>query len=77
MVEMSEAAREAQRAYNREWEAKNRERRNEYRRRWAAEHREKVAARRKGKNAQYNASRWERKAARMQAAQQELEDATP
>lgn len=77
MVEMSEAAREAQRAYNNEWEAKNRERRNEYKRRWYAEHRDELAARRKSKNAQYNANKWERKAARMQAAQQALEDATP
>nr|DAG42471.1 MAG TPA: hypothetical protein [Bacteriophage sp.] len=73
MAEISEAAREAQRAYNRAWYAKNRERRLQYQKQWAQEHKAEISARRRPKNAEYEARKWERKAARMAAAQAEAE----
>lgn len=77
MPEMSEAAKEARRAYNRAYQEKNRERLREYQRKWRDEHRDEINARRRKKAGEYEARRWEKKAAQMAAAQQALEDATP
>lgn len=81
MTEMSEAAREARRAYNREYQQKNRERLREYNRRWRAEHREKINAKQRAKydpqkHKEYEARRWEKKAAQIREAQQQLESVT-
>ena len=75
MVEMSEAAKEARRAYNRAYQEKNRERLREYNRKWKAEHRDKVNASQRKRAGEYEARKWEKKAAQMR--KQELEDATP
>lgn len=77
MPEMSEAAKEARRAYNRAYQEKNRERLREYQRKWKAEHRDKVNASQRKRAGEYEARKWEKKAAQMAAAQQALEDATP
>lgn len=77
MPEMSEDAKEARRAYYREYQEKNRERLREYNRKWKAEHRDKVNASQRKRAGEYEARKWEKKAAQMAAAQQALEDATP
>lgn len=62
MVEMSEAAKEARRAYNREYYRKNRERLNAYQRQWRASRAEASL---------YEARKWEKKAALAAQAAQE------
>ena len=54
MIELSEKARAAQRAYKKAWNAANKDKLNAYQRRWREKNRDKVR--------QYNAQYWERKA---------------
>ena len=55
MAEMSKAAREAKRAYMREWRKNNRDKTNGYLKKWRQENPEKVK--------EYNRRHWEKKAA--------------